>query len=224
MGERERNDFGMGCIDVGVLENEKAKKIIQQIVFYFNAALLLISALMVITSRNPVRGVLSLVLAFFAASVLWMLMQAEFLSLVLIFVYVGAVMTLFLFVVMMLNIDKAPAREKFVRYFPFGLLIILVLVGMLIVALNPTHFDSQNYTLTLHGANYSNVKSLGAVLYTQYMYPFEIAAALLLVAIIAAINLAFHGSGKSKRQDISQQLAARKKDRMQLIDLKADKP
>lgn len=196
---------------------------VQQIVFYFNSALLLVSAIMVIASRNPVRGVLFLVLAFFAASVLWMLLQAEFLSLALIFVYVGAVMTLFLFVVMMLNINKAPKREKFVRYFPFGLLIILTLVGLLIVALNPVHFNSTSYALTLQGTDYSNIKSLGAVLYTKYMYPFEIAGAILLVAIIAAINLAFHGAGKSKRQNISRQLAARKKDRVQLVDLRVNK-
>lgn len=180
---------------------------------------------MVIGTRKPVHSVLALVLCFFAASVLWMLLQAEFLSLVLIFVYIGAVMTLFLFVVMMLNIDKAPAREKFVRYLPFGCLILLVLIGLLVAALNPARFNSKSYAIVQHGVDYSNIKSLGAVLYTKYMYAFEIAAVLLLVAIISAISLAFRGKDKSsKSQTISKQLAARKEDRLKIIDLKTEKP
>lgn len=189
------------------------------VIFYVFAALLLVSAGMVIIARNPVHGVLFLVLAFFASSILWMLMQAEFLSLVLIFVYVGAVMTLFLFVVMMLNIDLVSLRKGFVRYLPLGILVVVLLLAIMVLALSSSHL-LRDVSMTLRPVDYSNVKELGAVLYTEYMYPFELAAVLLLVAIIAAISLAFRGRRNRKVQNIAQQIAVRAKDRVQLVDPK----
>ncbi len=192
---------------------------LQQFIFYIFSALLLCSGVMVIVSRNPVRSALFLVTAFFASAVLWMLLQAEFLALVLIFVYVGAVMTLFLFVVMMLNIDLVPLREGFVRYLPFGILVILLLVALMLVAIGHKYFATDTYHLTMQPADYSNVKQLGSVLYTQYMYPFELAAILLLVAIIAAISLTFRGRRGSKAQRVSQQIAVRPQDRVRLVKM-----
>lgn len=197
----------------------------QQIIFWVFSATLLFSAVMVIFSRHPVRGVLYLVLAFIASSILWMLLEAEFLSLVLIFVYVGAVMTLFLFVVMMINMDLAPIREGLVRYLPLGLLVTTVLVGLILYAISPSHFPMGVQSQSIvHPANYSNVKELGSVLYTQYFYPFEIASALLLVAIVAAISLAFRGRRlDSKGQNISEQIAVRSKDRYYVVNMRSKK-
>lgn len=196
-----------------------------QFVFYVFSALLLGSGVMVITARNPVHGILFLVLGFFASAVLWMLLQAEFLSLVLIFVYVGAVMTLFLFVVMMLNIDLVSTRDGFVRFLPFALLVIVLLAGLMIIVIGPTHFGLSYATLTPQPANYSNVKQLGGVLYTQYAYAFELAAVILLVAIIAAISLAFHGRKPgTKSQRIAAQIAAEPKDRVTLVKMPVEKP
>lgn len=196
---------------------------LQQFVFYIFSIILLGSGVMVITSRNPVRGVLFLVSAFFASAVLWMLLQSEFLSLVLIFVYVGAVMTLFLFVVMMLNIDLAPLREGFVRFVPQAVIIIALLVILMIYVIGPKDFAGGSYVLPSHSENYSNVAQLGDVLYTQYVYPFEIAAVLLLVAIISAISLAFRGKRNSKSQNIMQQISADPKKRIRLVDMKPEK-
>lgn len=197
---------------------------IQQIIFWIFSGILLGSATMVIVARNPVRCVMFLVLAFVASSALWMMLEAEFLSLVLIFVYVGAVMTLFLFVVMMINIDLAPLREGFVRYLPIGILVTATLVGFILYVITPKHFPmGATANLVAEPANYSNVKELGGVLYTQYVYPFEIAAALLLVAIVAAISLAFRGRQNSKAQNISEQIAVRKSDRYYVVNLRSKK-
>jgi NADH-quinone oxidoreductase subunit J len=192
---------------------------IPQLVFYIFSAILLFSAFMVVTSRYPVRSVLFLVLAFFASAVLWMLLQGEFLALVLIFVYVGAVMTLFLFVVMMLNLDIAPRKKGWVRYFPLGILVVGLLMIIMLRAMNPHSFNAALYHWVPQPADYSNVKELGAVLYTKYAYPFELAAILLLVAIIAAISLTIRGGGSrhSKSQRITSQIAVNPKDRIRLI-------
>lgn len=151
-----------------------------------------------------------------------MLIEAEFLALALIFVYVGAVMTLLLFVVMMLDLDLVPTREGFVRYLPFGIIVMVLLVTMMIIVITPEHFKLGSIaTLTQHPDNYSNVKEIGNVLYTQYLYPFELAAIILLVAIISAITLAFRGrQSNSKTQRISKQLMASKTDRLRLVDPK----
>ncbi len=195
-----------------------------QIVFYIFSAILLTASTMVIVSRNPVRGVLFLVLAFFASSVLWMLIQAEFLSLILIFVYVGAVMTLFLFVVMMLNIDIAPKHAGFVRYFPLGLLVLVLLVVMMIKVMGPQDFGLSFAPFPNRPAAYNGVSILGGVLYTQYLYVFELAAVILLVSIIAAISLAYRGRRGSKLQNIAEQVAVRRQDRVELIKMPVEKP
>lgn len=196
---------------------------ILQLVFYFFSALLILSAVMVIVAKNPVHGVLFLVGAFFASSVLWMTLQAEFLALALIFVYVGAVMTLFLFVVMMINIDLIPLREGFVRYLPFGILVMVLLLAIMVLVLGPKHFGAAFATLPIRPADYSNVTALGNVLYTQYAYAFELAAVVLLVAIIAAISLAFRGRRNSKLQNIPQQIAVNPKDRVTLVKMPAER-
>lgn len=193
---------------------------VQQLIFYGFSALLIFAATMVITSRNPVRGALFLVFSFFCSAVLWMMLEAEFLSLALIFVYVGAVMTLFLFVVMMLNVKVLPDREGFVRYLPFGAIFMTVFVGLMVYVIGPQHFGlSAQAAPVIQDANYSNVTELGMVLYTDYVYPFELAAVILLIAIVSAISLAFRGKQNRKSQDIASQVAVRKKDRLRLVDI-----
>ncbi len=198
---------------------------VYQIVFFVIAAILIAAAVMVIISRNPVRAILFLVLAFVASSILWMMMQAEFLALVLIFVYVGAVMTLFLFVVMMLNIDLSKMREQFVRYLPVGIVVMLLLIASMIVVVSPRHSGMMATHLPAVPADFSNVKAMGTLLYTDYLYPFEIASVILLVAIIAAITLAFHGrKANTKAQHILKQLEATKKERLRVVKMKSEKP
>ena len=193
---------------------------IHQVVFYFFSAILIAASVMVISSRNPVHSVLFLVLGFFASAVLWMLLQAEFLSLVLIFVYVGAVMTLFLFVVMMLNIDLSTMRSKFVRYLPYGFLVMVLLVGTMLLVIGPKHLKEASVLPVHYPATYSNTQAMGTLLFTHYLYPFEIAAVILLVAIISAIALAFHGRKvDNKAGKVPKQLQARKRDRLRIIDL-----
>jgi NADH-quinone oxidoreductase subunit J len=193
---------------------------INQVVFFVFAFVLLVSALMVILSRNPVKSILFLVLAFFASATLWMQMHAEFLSLLLIFVYVGAVMTLFLFVVMMLNIDLSRMQENFVHYLPFAILVMLMIVGLFLYALSPSHFASAMIMPGHVAADYSNVRALGEELFTNELYPFEISGALLLVAIIAAIVLAFHGRRPhTKSQSISAQHKVTKADRLRIVNI-----
>lgn len=189
----------------------------EQMIFIFFAALLLLSAFMVVMARNPVRSALFLVLAFIASAGLWLLLSAEFLALILILVYVGAVMTLFLFVVMTLNLDKDLKAEGFVHYVPYGILVLMSIAGILIYAINQQPFVSANsIELLSRPVNYSNIKGLGQVLYTYYAYPFELAGVLLLVAIVAAISLDLR-IRKSKRQNVSEQIAANPKKRIRLI-------
>ncbi len=195
-----------------------------EVVFYIFAVIPIASAVMVIVSRNPVRAVLFLVLCFVASAVLWMMLQAEFLSLVLIFVYVGAVMTLFLFVVMMLNVDLSNIKEKFIHYLPLGIIAMGLLVAIMIYSIMPKHTNLMNLTLHRFGPNYNNTKEMGTLLYTNYIFPFEIAGLILLVAIVAAITLAFYGRKPgTKSQKISEQLKANKQDRMRIINMKAEK-
>lgn len=212
-----------------------------QVIFYIFAALAIASALMVICQNNPVRCVLFLVLTFFASSVLWMLMEAEFLALILVLVYVGAVMTLFLFVVMMLNIDIESIKGHLIRYIPFGLIIVALLTGLLMVVLPPdtsrstaqtqqtmTVSDSQQYLsddqqLTDTSISVSNTEALGLVLYTDYLLAFEMAAIILLVAIISAITLVHRETMRRKQQNIVQQIMTRSSDRVTLVSMKSEK-
>tara|TARA_R110000868_G_scaffold144960_4_gene364520 strand:- start:39791 stop:40378 length:588 start_codon:yes stop_codon:yes gene_type:complete len=189
-----------------------------QIIFYFFAVLAVVSAVMVIASRNPVQGVLFLVLTFVAMAGIWMMMQAEFLSLVLILVYVGAVMTLFLFVVMMFNLGRLPKMEAFKRYFPLALIIGGLIVAVVVIAIQPKHFGLVMQQATQHGADYSNIKAIGSVLYTNYVYAFEIAAVILLASIIAAIALAFRGvQPGTKSQNVSKQVNTKREDAVRMV-------
>ena len=195
-----------------------------EVIFFIFAVVLIAAATVVIVSRNPVHAVLFLVLAFFASAVLWMIMQAEFLSLILIFVYVGAVMTLFLFVVMMLNIDLAKIRQKFMWFLPLGLFSILLLITTMLVVVRPKHFEGGSATLPRVPASFSNTKAIGVLLYTHYLLPFEIAAIILLVAIIAVITLVFQGRrSDTKSQCIREQLETTKESRLRVIKMKIEK-
>jgi len=192
-------------------------------IFYLFATLAVCSALAVITVRNPVHSVLSLVITFFASSGLWMLLRAEFLSLILLLVYVGAVMTLFLFVVMMLNIDTEDKRRGFVNYLTLGIIIIVLLTGFMIASVGPDYFGLAIMPLPAQeAANYSNVHELGSLLYTDYAYPFEIAGVLLLAAMIAAITLAHRGPRKRKVQNVASQIAVKPQDRVRLINMPSE--
>jgi len=210
-----------------------------QTLFYIFAGLAVVSALMVITQNNPVRCVLFLVLTFFAMSILWMLQSAEFLALILVLVYVGAVMTLFLFVVMMLDIDTESLRGHFARYLPFGLILVALLTGLLLVSLPESWYKtgtSQALSADMHAfgssdvveaageaSKVSNTEEIGMVLYTDYVFALELAAVLLLVAIIAAITLAHRAATSSKRQDILKQIMTSPDERVTLVSLKSEK-
>ena len=192
------------------------------VIFYVFAGLTVCSALMVVTQSNPVRSVLFLVLAFFSSAVLWILVEAEFLALILVLVYVGAVMTLFLFVIMMLNIDQETLRTHKLRYLPFGLIVVALLVGLLLTALS----SSGGAALQAPVAGMSSVSdttALGLVLYTDYFLAFELAAVILLVAIVAAITLAHRAPMHSKRQRIVKQLLTRRDERVTLLRMKSEK-
>ncbi len=195
-----------------------------QIIFYLFSAVAIVSALIVVASANPVRGVLSLVLTFFAMAGVWLLLHAEFLALILVLVYVGAVMTLFLFVVMMLRVDVASVREGFVRYLPFAVLLAVMIVGILIVVVGPKQFGLTSMPVPVAlAANYNNLADLGMVLYTNYAYPFEIAAVLLLTAIVAAISLTHRKPRHRKSQNIGKQIAVKPSDRVRLVEMPSAK-
>jgi NADH-quinone oxidoreductase subunit J len=194
------------------------------ILFYAFAAVLVGAALGVVLSRNPVHAVLFLVLAFFNSAALWLLMEAEFLGIVLVLVYVGAVMVLFLFVVMMLDINVAALREGFTRYAPLGALV----AGIMIVEIFYVVWVRQ-LGLDLGGGapplpdGYSNTKALGSVLYDEYVLPFQLAAVVLLIAIVAAIVLTMRHRPGYKQQDISAQVAVRKQDRVRILKVEPEK-
>ena len=203
-------------------------ELLLQVIFYVFAGLTVFSALMVITQNNPVRCVLFLVLAFFSSSILWIMVNAEFLALILILVYVGAVMTLFLFVVMMLNIDIESMKTHFMRYLPFGLILVALLVSLLMIALPKGTFNSGVEPLLISSTSspaspLSDTEALGMVLYTDYVFAFELAAVILLVSIIAAISLVHRGPIRSKRQNIVNQMMTRREDRVTLIKMKSEK-
>jgi NADH-quinone oxidoreductase subunit J len=190
----------------------------EKILFYVFAALILGSAALVITSRNSVRAVLFLVLAFVSSSGLWMLLESEYLALTLIVVYVGAVMVLFLFVVMMLDMNLAPLKEGFTRYLPLGALIAILLVAQLAwVFFDWSSLLPNLDNLVQRGPEYSSISVLGKAMYTDYLYPVEIAALLLLVAMVAAVALTFRGPKSRKSQNISKQIQVRAEDRVRLI-------
>ncbi len=196
----------------------------QAVLFYFFAAVLFAAALGVIFSRNPVHAVLLLVLAFFQSAVLWLLAEAEFLAIVLVLVYVGAVMVLFLFVVMMLDVNVERERGGLTRYAPFGLLVATLMIVELVQVIwmrGSTDAGIGGFQPTPDG--YSNTEALGAVLYTEHVYAFEIAAVILLVAIVAAITLTMRKRPGLKLQNIAQQVSVKAKDRLRIVQMKSEK-
>lgn len=196
----------------------------KQFVFYAFATLLIFASAMVITLRNPVKSALFLVLAFFSAAGLWMLLSAEFLAIVLVLVYVGAVMVLFLFVVMMLDINLARLRAGFGEYLPIGGFVAVLLVLEMGLILSSGRFDAtQLPEPTPAAADYSNTRELGRLIYTVYAYPFELAALILLVAIIAAIALTMRRRKDTKYQNPAVQINVRREDRVRVIKMPAEK-
>jgi NADH-quinone oxidoreductase subunit J len=187
-------------------------------IFYAFAAILVFAGLRVITTRNPVHAALWLVLAFFTAAGIWLLLQAEFLAIALVLVYVGAVMVLFLFVVMMLDVDFEALRRNFRSYLPLGALVgVLVLGEMALLLVNATRGAG-----TAPVPTGSNTSALGRLIYVDYVYPFEIASVVLLVAIIAAIALTHRRRRETRHQDPAEQVKVRKGDRLRLVDLPAE--
>ena len=195
----------------------------QEIVFYMFATVMVLGALRVVTARNPVHSALSLVLTFFATSAIWLLLEAEFLAITLVVVYVGAVMVLFLFVVMMLDINLTAMREGFIKFLPIGILIALVLAAQMIMVVGPENFGLEKIAAPAgHAADYSNTKELGRVIYTEYVYPFEIAAVILLVAIVAAITLTMRRRPETKYQTPGKQVQVQKQDRLRVVKMDAE--
>ncbi len=195
----------------------------QAILFYFFATILFGAALGVIFSRNPVHAAMFLFLAFFQSAVLWLLAEAEFLAIVLVLVYVGAVMVLFLFVVMMLDIEVEEERGRLTRYAPFGLLVAALMVIELVQVIwlrGKTEAGIGGFQPTPDG--YSNTEALGAVLYTEHVYAFEIAAVILLIAIVAAITLTMRKRPGLKVQNIAKQVAVKAKDRLRIVQMKSE--
>jgi NADH-quinone oxidoreductase subunit J len=196
---------------------------IVNVLFYVFGAILVLTALGVITARNPVHCALFLVAAFLNSAVIWLLLEAEFLAVTLIVVYVGAVMVLWLFVVMMMDVDLAKLRQGFTRYAPLGALIALIVVAQIAMVVYVRELG-----LVTGGApapkpeGYSNTLELGKLLYSEYLYPFEIAAVILLVAIVAAITLTMRQREGQKVQNITRQVAVRAKDRLRVVKMDAE--
>ncbi len=193
------------------------------ILYYSFSTILIGAALGVIFSRNPVHAVMFLVLAFFQSAMLWLLIEAEFLAIVLVLVYVGAVMVLFLFVVMMLDIDVERTKGSYTRYLPLG----LIIAGLMVIELmqiiwfrSGAEVASGGFVATPEG--YSNTEALGAVLYTEHVYAFEIAAVILLLAIVAAITLTMRKRPGLKQQNIAEQVAVRASDRIRIVKMDAE--
>ncbi|MBC8210983.1 MAG: NADH-quinone oxidoreductase subunit J [Gammaproteobacteria bacterium] len=197
---------------------------IDSIIFYFFAISTVLSAASVVTVRNPVHAALFLVLTFFTTACLWMLLEAEFLAITLILVYVGAVMVLFLFVVMMLDINIARLREGFIRFLPVGIALALIMFGLIYKVVSDNQFSLESMAAPVaKAADYSNTKELGKVLYTEYVFAFEIAAVILLVAIIAAISLTLRRRPGTRYQNPSEQMKVRKQDRLRIVKMEAEK-
>ena len=193
-------------------------------IFYIFSAVLIFAAGMVVTVRNPVFAALFLVLAFFTSAAIWLLLEAEFLALTLVLVYVGAVMVLFLFVVMMLDINLAVLREGFARYLPAGVVVAVIMMVQLAIVVGPAHFGLDKFAEpAAKAADFNNTAELGSVLYTVYLYPFEIAAVILLVAIIAAIALTLRKGRTKTFMKPEQQVLVKRKDRVRLVKMPSEK-
>ncbi|MBX2884521.1 MAG: NADH-quinone oxidoreductase subunit J [Granulosicoccus sp.] len=197
----------------------------EHVIFYLFSAILVFAAVRVITVRNPVHAALFLVLTFFTCSAIWLLLEAEFLAITLVLVYVGAVMVLFLFVVMMLDINVEPMREGFVKYLPVGLLVGVIMFVEMIFLITYRYFKADQFPApTRASANeMSNTEQLGRLLYDEYLFQFEVAAIILLVAIVAAIALTMRRRPNTKYQTPSQQVQVRKEDRLRVVQMPAEK-
>jgi NADH-quinone oxidoreductase subunit J len=200
--------------------------IVQELIFYAFSLVLVAAGIAVITSRNPVYAVLFLVLAFFSAAAIWILLEAEFLAIILVVVYVGAVMVLFLFVVMMLDINLAPLKEGFIRYLPVAVLVAVAMaVELLMVLWARGRFGTDMFPIPQpHAAGYSNTRELGELLYTNYLLPFEVAGVVLLVAIIAAVALTLRTRPGIRTQNVGQQVRTRRDESVRLVKMKPEKP
>ena len=192
-------------------------------VFYVFSAILIYASLRVVTLRNPVHAALHLVLAFFSASGIWILLQAEFLAIALVLVYVGAVMVLFLFVVMLLDINLDRLREGFWSYLPLGSIVAVLMALEMGLVLWGQYKGLFEHNLPQSAATYSNVKEVGRVLFTEYAYPFELASVVLLVAIVAAVALTLRGKRKSKSVSPSEQVFVKAQDRVRVLKMPAEK-
>ncbi|HEV7576090.1 MAG TPA: NADH-quinone oxidoreductase subunit J [Caldimonas sp.] len=190
--------------------------------FYVFSAVLLLAAFRVITARNPVYSALFLVLAFFSAACVWILLRAEFLAIALVLVYVGAVMVLFLFVVMMLDIDVDTLRAGFWRHFPVAAIVGVVIALEMAAVLLPGFRLTDAPGVPAAALKLGNTKLLGIEVYTKYLYPLQIAAVLLLVAIIAAISLTLRARKDTKHLDASEQVKAKKADRIRIVSMKPE--
>ena len=193
------------------------------IAFYAFAAVAVLAALGVILARNPVHAVLSLVLTFFSAACLWLLLQAEFLGVVLVLVYIGAVMVLFLFVVMMLDINTTPLREGFVRHLPFTGAVVVVMAAEMVMLIGLQRFElSLSATDPAAAAGQTNLEWIGLTLFSKYILPFETAAVILTVALVVAVMLTLRRRPGTKHQDPARQVAVRREDRVRLVKVAAE--
>ncbi len=193
--------------------------IFNDFIFYALAAILLFAGIRVITTRNPVHAALHLVLAFFTAAGIWLLLEAEFLAIALVLVYVGAVMVLFLFVVMMLDINIDKLREGFWEYLPMAGTIGLLMAVEMVMVLSGKYFATSQ--VVNKPVDYSNTAELGRVLYTEYLLPFELASVVLLVAIIAAIVLTLRDRQDNKSMNPAEQVLVKKQDRLRIVKMDA---
>lgn len=191
-------------------------------VFFFLAAILIFAALRVITARNPVYAALHLMLAFFTCGGIWAMLQAEFLAIAIILVYVGAVMVLFLFVVMMLDINLDRIRQGFWRYLPLGAVLGMLMVAEMGLVLGSKYFQVPA-TEAIVPPGISNTKEIGTLMFTDYVFPFELASIILLVGMIAAIVLTYRGPKQSKISNPNQQVFVKAKDRMQILQMPVEK-
>lgn len=194
----------------------------QTLVFFFLSAILIVASLRVITARNPVHAALHLILAFFTCGGIWALLQAEFLAIAIILVYVGAVMVLFLFVVMMLDINMDRIRQGFWNYLPLGAILGLLMVLEMGLVLGSKYFQVPAAEV-LVPAGISNTKSIGALMFSEYVYPFELASIVLLVGMIAAIVLTYRGPKKTKYTNPNQQVFVKAKDRVRVLQMPVEK-
>ncbi len=197
---------------------------IQLAAFYFFAFFAVLGGLLVISLRNPVHAVLSLVLTFFSVACIWMLMEAEFLSLVLIVVYVGAVMVLFLFVVMMLDIKVASTREGFIRYLPVGLGVAAIMLAEMITLIGVRNMHVPPPPNPALAMGESNVTWIGKALYTDYLLPFEVAAMILTLGIVAAVALTLRRRSGVRHQDVGQQVTVKASERVRMVSMPAERP